>query len=276
MARETIDAPLGDIRAVSTAAGGTALTTALATIGFPLNTRWISITPRNFSTAVVAQVLLNPWLVVLRTQDNLDTSPIDFSNNAQDNDTGTSVLMSAQGAITAGHALYVASHVPFRGVDIDVDGTNGLGTATMAANYWNGSAWTALSIIDGTNSTATLDQDGTFTWTMPTGTLWQAANLNDVEGITHFGTGNRHDLLDDYGRLYWTRWEVSVALTDTSITLDSMRSLNRNTVYAELLSGQALSEKVSRGVGGISCVEARTDAGTANLVVNAAALGGDF
>lgn len=271
MAREVIDAPLGDIRGVSTSAG-TALTTTATTIGLPLNARWVSITPRNFSTAVVARVLLNPWLVVLRTQDSL-ASFVDYSNNAQDNDTGTDVTMSAQNTVANGDALYVGAHVPFRGVAVDVDGTNAAGTATMTVNYWSGSAWTDLSATDGTNSTATLDQDGLVTWTVPA--AWVAASLDDIEAKTGF-SATRHTEDAFVHALYWTRWELSAAITDTSVTQNSWRCLNRSTAYAELLSGQVLSEKISRGIGGTSCVEALTDAGTANLLVNVAALGGEF
>jgi len=69
--------------------------------------------------------------------------------------------------------------------------------------------------------------------------------------------------------IYWTRWEVSVVL-DSSVTLNSMRSLNRSTSYAELLSGQTFEETISMGHLGVGCVEALVDAGTGNLVVNVA------
>jgi hypothetical protein len=51
-----------------------------------------------------------------------------------------------------------------------------------------------------------------------------------------------------------------------------MQALNRVTTYAELLEGQAVEVKTSNRQ--LACVEALTDAGTANLVVNVGTLVG--
>lgn len=272
MARETIESPLGDLRAASTASGGTPLTATLTTIGLPLNAKWLTLIPRNFAGAAVLRFALNPWLVVLRTQDSL-VSFTDFSDNAQDNDTGTSVTWSEQSTVANGDAFYVGSHIPFRGVAIDVDGTNGSGSATLTVNYWNNTAWADITNSDGTRSSAAFDQDGNETWTVPG--AWVADNLNDIEVRTGFTT-TRHPEEVFQTALYWTRWELDAAITDTSVTLDSMRSLNRSTAYAETPPNFAITEKIARGIGGISCVEALVNAGAGNLIVDVAALGGEF
>ena len=63
---ETIAPSVGEIQAVSTAAGGTALTTTVSYIQFPNGTWGVSLIPRNFATAVVVQFLFNPFLFVFK------------------------------------------------------------------------------------------------------------------------------------------------------------------------------------------------------------------
>ncbi len=58
-------------RSASTAAGGTALTTTAALISIPFGSKYLSLTPRNFLTAVVAQFCINPMLTILATTDAL-------------------------------------------------------------------------------------------------------------------------------------------------------------------------------------------------------------
>ncbi|KKK95641.1 hypothetical protein LCGC14_2670750, partial [marine sediment metagenome] len=65
--------------------------------------------------------------------------------------------------------------------------------------------------------------------------------------------------------LFWTRWEVSVALTP-NFDIDQLRALNRSTAYAELTEGQPLNVGVPDRR--IAAVEAKVDAGTASLIVN--------
>lgn len=263
MATEIIAGSLGSVRSASTAGGGTALTTTAAFIQIPTATRHLMITPRNFSTAVVAKVALNPYLVILRTQDALATAPTDASENAQDASTSTSVTLSSQGTAAQSDYLYVGSHIPFRGVNIDVDATNG-NASVLTVKYWQDAtpdAWADISATDGTASGgATLAVDGSVTWTVPTD--WLKASLRTI-GDTTLTFPHATE------PMYWTRWEVSAAL-DASVTLDHMLAMNRSTAYMELLSGQTYETRITKGVGGIACVEALTDAGTGNLIVNVA------
>ncbi len=260
MSTEIIAGQVGEIRAASTASGGTALSTTATYIQIPKGSHHIFITPRNFSGAAVAKFSFNPWLVVLKTTDNMATVT-DYSEYAQDASTSTSVDVSSLSTLANGAFLLVGSHLPIRGGYLDIDGTNGTGTATTSVYYWNGIAWADTSATDGTNSTRTFEVDGLVYWAMPTD--WVATTLkarypntptSDYTGLNYF----------------WTRWSVSAALTDTSVTFDSMVAANRSTAYAELLSGQLFEERINRGLGGIGCVEGLTDAGTANLIVNVA------
>lgn len=263
MATEILAGPLGEIRAASTAGGGTALTTTAGFIQIPTGVRHLMITPRNFSTGVVAQIALNPYLVVIKTADALATAPTDYSENAQDGSAATDVTLSSLDTAANLDFLYVGSHLPFRGVVCDIDAANGT-ASVLTVKYWQDAApdaWTDITATDGTTSGgATFAVDGNVTWTVPTD--WLKASLLTIADTT---------LSFPYAGLpmYWTRWEVSVAL-DSSTTLNSMLSMNRSTAYWELLSGQPLEERITKGLGGIGCVEALMNAGTGNLIVNAA------
>lgn len=250
---------------IASASKGTSLTTTAAFTQFPYKSSRIYATPTTFSTAVVARLLLNPWLVILKTTDNMLTAPMDYSKAAQDNSTSTDVDVSSLNTLANGDFLLIGSHIPFRGVYIDVDGTNAAGTATMTSYYWNGTSWADSSAtVTGVRTTRIFDKDGIVTWTVPT--LWQRLALRD-----HYV--ELPDSVKDeyYARfpLYWMRWDVDAAITDTSVTFNSMSAANRSTSYAELASGQMLSADIEHGFGGIGCIEALTDAGTAKLVVNA-------
>lgn len=264
MATEVVSGPVGEVRAASTAAGGTALTTTAVAIGLPEGTRMITLTPRNFVTAVVCQFCFNPYLLILKTTDALATlaALTEYSSEAQDADTATSVTLSSLDTAANLDFLYVGSHIPFRGVDIDIDAANG-DNSVLTVKYWDGDSWEDISDTDGTISTGkTMAVDGQVTWTMPSD--WVADSLVDIGDASsaigpHVGTQD----------IYWTRWEVSVVL-DASVTLDHMLALNRSTAYAELPPGQAFQESISMAPGGVGCVEALVDAGTGNLIVNCA------
>lgn len=259
---------LGEIRTASTVGGGTALTVTPTYIQLPRTTNHIFITPRNFAAScVVAQISLNPWLVVLKTTDAMATAPTDYSEAAQDALDSTDVDVSALDTLANGDFLLIGSHLPFRGVYVDVDAVNSQGSATLNVSYWNG-AWTDYSDNDGTFSTMVFAQDGLVYWTV--NSTWRQVSLGELySGCPSLPASTNITLTTP---LYWTRWDVSATLADTSITFNSMVAANRNTNYLELLSGQTLEERIKQGVGGIGCVEARTDTGTANLIVNVATL----
>lgn len=265
MTTETVAAGLGEVRAASTAGGGTALTTTAARIVLPIGTRWVSLTPRNFNVAVVAKFNFNPWLSVFKTTDGLatDANITNYSVNAQDGSTSTDVTLSSLATMANGGALYVGAAVPFSGVAIDVDAANGT-TSVLTVEYWNGSAWVSASATDGTASGgATMAQDGSVTWSVPS--AWAFGTLNEIAGKNLFSELMRENL-------FWTRWTVSAAL-DSSTTLNSMVAINRDTTYAEIVPGQVFEESCTVGPGGISSVTALTDAGTGNLIVNVASRG---
>lgn len=249
----------GERRAASTAGGGTACSTTAAYATVPDGTVYVRMFPRNFSTAVVVKWAPCPYLAVLITTDSLATDT-DLSETVQDGTSGTVELDSLDTAANGGF-LFVGSHVPFRGVNVDVTNVNGT-SSVLTVNYWNGTTWTDTSDTDGTSSGgATFAQDGNVTWTVPSGwlktTLRAIATPVPASSTTHIDTP-----------LYWTRWEVSVQL-DSDTTVAGMLGMPASTAYAELPTGESESFRLSKNVGGFSGVEAVTDAGTANLIVNA-------
>ena len=261
MAQEVLAGGLGETRAASTTSGGTALTDSATFIQLPLTTGHIDLTPRNFATAVVVKYNLNPWLVVLKTIDNLATAPTDYSATAQDADASTDIDVGSLSTLANGDFLLIGSHLPFRGVYIDIDTANTQGTATILVEYWNGSAWVDTSATDGTFSTMVWAVDGLTYWTVPT--AWKPGILSAIYPSMPASqyTGLNY---------YWTRWSVSAALADSTITFNSMVAANRSTAYVERVSGQTFEARIQHGLGGIGCIEALTDAGTANLIVNVA------
>lgn len=275
MADETWAGPVGEVRTISTAGGGTALTTTAAFITLIPGTRWVSITPRNFSTAVVAKIAYNPYLLVVKTTDALATNALatDASDAVQDQGllATTTLVMNSFSTAAANNFLYVGAHEMFRGVRVIVGNTNS-NASVITVKYWN-SAWTDITATDGTaNAGASFGQNGNVTWTVPTD--WVPAPLGTVpaQGIadtTLPGVG----VVSFSERYFWTRWQFSLDF-DASVTATEMQAMNRNTAqYGELISGQTLETSVNRGPSGIGCIEALTDAGTANLVVNAATRG---
>lgn len=294
MARvQTIDGFLGEVRAASTAGGGQALATTLSatngTIFLPIGTRWFSMTPRNFSTAVVAKVRFGPWVDVLVTNDNHATF-IDYSDAAQDAETTNDVVLGAMKTLANGGATYLGSPVPFSGLWVDVGSANAV-VSTLTASYWTGNAWTSLSATDNTASgSATFAVDGTVTWTVPStvgpGILWAPDSFNHVLQATSFdptiakysfgpaGAGTTPpQSTTQTDAQYWVQLKVSTALT-AATSLDKLGAQNRSAAYMELVSGQTFDEYIPSMRGGpVAWIEAITDAGTGNLIVNAASLG---
>ena len=245
--------------AASTAGGGTALTTTAAFAILPDNVSSIELIARNFAGgALVAKFNLCPWLSVLKTTDSLATAT-DYSDAAA-SATTADVVLSSLGTAADGDYLFIGSHIPFRGVKVDMTAMNGT-ASVLTVKYWDGSAWTDITATDGTIAgVATFGQDGNVTWTVPTD--WAKAALS--AGMT--GTAMAIPYRDD--ALYWTRWEVSVAL-DATTTAATMIAMNRVTTYAEMIATFSRELRAHKGFGGITAVEALTDGGTANLIVNA-------
>jgi hypothetical protein len=262
---------LNEARIASTAGGGTALSTSAAIIGIPNNIGHVEAVVRNFaSSAVVAKIALNPCLALLKTTD--DKTFVDGTVTGQQNPAGSGFVVDNLPASTG--RIYIGAHVPFRGVRVTMGGTVNAVVSTLTNQFWNGTAWTAVSGgSDGTASGgATLAQNGDITFTVPT--TWAAAPLTD--GIPIFppvGVQNNsinRRLWTEYAGLplFWLRLTVSATLTAGTVIATAF-SMNRDTThYAEFLENSLLAFRTEKTIGGIGAIEALTDAGTASLIVN--------
>ena len=246
-----------------TGGGGTALTTTLSIIGIPLLSDYISVTARNFVGCAVARVAFNPWLTIIHATDALKTTAniTDISERMQNNDTIDYKLGTLDTAAND-NFIYVGSPLPFVGVKVDIGPDVQATASVLTVKYGIGEGWTDLVDTDGTESGgATLAVDGDVTWAIPT--TWKKKTLLDIGDTILSG--------EDFTReaLYWTRWEVSAQIDSTD--LKQMRALTRSPDYAELIEGQSFEMMNPMGVvERIACIEALTDAGTANLLVNVA------
>lgn len=255
--------PFGEIRGASTAAGNAitaAVTAPAALCAWPVGAQYLYLEGRNYGTAVTVQFTLNPYLTIIKTTDNLaaNANATDYSEVAQNNKpvTGAVVLSS----FATSHALWLGADVPFRGVFAEVSAANG-SAGTVAATYYSqtGPTMASLSISDGTIVTgASFGTSAAITWTVPTD--WTAATLRVAGGAANAVQG---------GGLvkYWVRFTTSGAF-DSSTTLNQLLSLNRSTSGAPLTSGRpGLWMELPTGANKAGCIEAKTDAGTASLVV---------
>ena len=269
-----IPVELTELRSVSTANGGTALTTALAHISLGAagwGADYVSITPRNFSeNCKAARVLLNPYLTIFATWD-AGISIVDISDEMQDGDTTDYVLDDFP--ITGTGFIYVGAALPFSGVAVTLGDKND-DAAALTVKYWKPAGWTDIGASDGTDVGPgdSFKQDGSVTWTIPA--TWQAASLKTAGDTLPDGRSGIDSAPNLYREMYWTRWEWAAAL-DGGVDVRTMQALNRATTYAELLEGQNLEVKLSDRE--LASVQGITSAGTANLIVNVGTLiGSEF
>lgn len=176
-------------------------------IGFPPGFNAVDIEVTS-STIEAILVSFAPRIAHLYFYDDSLGTWTDFTTEATDRNTASLVNLSA---MQTADRLYVAGTKIHDGLRINVVGTNGSGTANAVWEYPTAGSWTNLSATDGTDSTATLDQDGVVTWTPPATTLWVAARLQDIAVPAPVSTPKTE-------RYYWTRMRVSANITDTSVT----------------------------------------------------------
>lgn len=282
--------PVGEIRAASTAGTGTALTTTAAFITIPNGTFWLRLQARNWTTTTVAaRVALNPYLSIVKTTDSFATAAnvTDGSVNLQDDQASTTFNMVLD-TLANGDAIYIGSATPIRGLNIVMDGANvNAVVSTSTIKYWkNTAAWTALTITDNTVTTGeTLNKSGTITWTAPTDWLRAALGSSNQSGVAGIAeTATLGAVPYSQLPLYWLRWEVSAALT-AGTAAQTIVAMNRSTAYWDIplplvgdgtTAGQAgaqtqpLDFLIEKGPGGVGCIEALTQASTANLIVDCA------
>ena len=251
---------IGEARAASSAGGGTALSTTAALVALPNGTTHVGLIARNFATAVVARFALNPYLLILRTDNGL-VAATDYSAAGQQNPaTVGAIVLNNLDALANGGALYVGSHLPFRGVSVTMSANVNAIASVLTASYWNGSAWVSLAATDNTSSGGkTLAQTGSVAWTVPA--AWAKALLGATvaPAVQYVPYGERPR--------FWTRWDISAKIS-AAVQANLALSLNRSTAYAEAPQDSLLQFRTLKGPDGVAALELLTDAGTASAIVN--------
>ena len=122
---------------------------------------------------------------------------------------GTAATRETIGNIQTEDYLYVGNGTKFNKITFDFE-TVATEDGAATAAYWNGSAWTSVTITtDGTAvSTNTFHQDGTMVFTIPND--WEANFVNGTE-------------------TYWIRLDVSVAL-DTAFSINEITVTRQNNI----------------------------------------------
>lgn len=232
-----------------------ALTTTLASLGFPANYHQALL----YSPSADFRMHINPALLGAYFYDASAAQGSRFVNllsNLTDRDTSTGSGTSMN-AMQTGDFIYLAFPEPVGGVRFTVGNANAVASTPTAAFSAGGSTWTSLTIsTDGTSSGgATFAVTGSMVWTTPT--TWQNTNLAvalgllDIDNVPSF---NAH----------WLRIAVSAAQTNpTSIT--EVWSLNRDTSRGYFRLGQEYMLSLDRRLEG--AFEAVLAAGTSTLEV---------
>lgn len=184
--------------------------------------------------------------------------PTDFLVSLDSGATFTSYLTEISGAghaqldaldtVGNGDAFYIGYSDPFFSVRVTmVGGQVNAETNTLAAHYWNGSAWTSITVAsDGTASGgATLAQTGVIGLTQPADGNWVKSTLNDVEA-------------------YWIRFSVSAACSATTsvdtVTVDRLANhyftfaADQNTAFAEGDEVRIICTEVDANAAGLHAI----------------------
>lgn len=99
--------------------------------------------------------------------------------------------------------LHFGSSMTFAGVSIDFVSVTSVSNVQLAAEYWNGSAWSALSVSDGTDDGGSFRQDGEITWTAPSDWAQNAVQSG--------------------GTRYWVRFKAATSTSPRQVTWASAR-----------------------------------------------------
>ncbi|MYD95647.1 MAG: hypothetical protein F4Y02_18630 [Chloroflexi bacterium] len=119
---------------------------------------------------------------VLRTGDSGQTYA-DLTHAVSDADAGTYGHLDSLGAVSDGAWLLVGGKAPFAAVAIEMNAAANGNAAELAAEYWNGLAWTTVDeLSDGTaQGGKTLARDGDVRFEEPAN--WRETTINGLEAF---------------------------------------------------------------------------------------------
>lgn len=179
--------------------------------------------------------------------------------------TGTGTVLDA---MQTGDFLYICFSDIVGGVHFNIKAANG-DASVIAATYWDGTAWAALTETDNTASGgATWAVDGSITFTAPTD--WVSAHLGGPDGIVRNDNTLQSTVadvrVDDPSSKvgFWIRFAVGTAL-DADTEIEEIMGVNRNTSRGYFRGGKEYDFSVDRRV--IDSFEAILASGTDTLEV---------
>ena len=238
MAKSFYSAPVSEVYGESTA-----LATTLA-YGDIINLRK-GFKGVQFYCASDYKFLTTPRIAKVILYDASEDTYSDQTTQAVDNDSATEVQL---GTMTTSDILYVGAVAPYLGLAIDVGTVNAVTTSFDEEYSSVGGGWTNLpaSISDGTSSgSATLAQDGLYTWGLPS--PWEPRSVNNSE------------------RLYYTRFIPGSSLT-AGTSIDGLITVNKGTDYAFFPASSTKDLNIDEDlVGGLQFL---AGAGTPTVYVN--------
>ena len=211
------------------------LSTTLASLGMPgIDVKQAII----YNPAVDFRLHVNPAVTEIlyydasnsagarfETSGATSTLTTDMTNRSA---TGTGTAMDSA---TSSDALYICFNEIVGGIRVDMTSSvNGGSASALTAKYWSGS-WSNASASDGTSdSTRTLAQDGSITFSTPSN--WIAAHLGGSSPDNMSITDT--DATGTYG--FWMRLTWSVAL-DSDTEIANIWALNRDTTRGYFRAG---------------------------------------
>jgi hypothetical protein len=169
-----------------------------------------------------------------KTTDN-GSSYTDYSANVVDNSAATYASIGGLNTKANGNWIVIGGPVPFIGFAADMTANVNTNAATLAGEYYNGTAWANLTnLLDATTSSgATFGKDGPVTWSLPSD--WAASTMGSITA-------------------YWARFSVSAALSAT-VQVEECDLIQVLSEAVDIdVHGQDLFVSIERYVGGTGTV----------------------
>lgn len=116
---------------------------------------------------------------VKKTVDN-GANYTNYSTEANDNNAGTHVVLSALDTLANGDWILFSAPTPFIGLAFDMDASVNANAANTTCQYWNGAWATVASFVDGTDPGANFAADAQMTWALPSD--WITSTIDTVDG----------------------------------------------------------------------------------------------
>lgn len=160
-----------------------------------------------------------------------------FSDNGVNTDYTTEAKDSSNGTVPATMVagedyLYIGADWKFDALTVTMDTANAAGTAALVGEYWDGTAWTAVSnLTDGTFATRTLAQNGVLTFTKPTD--WEKNYLGETGKIGH---------------MYWLRLSPDATIATAGIDISYLTptsKLDFDSVFYYDASGTSYTDETT-------------------------------